>query len=197
VPNFFIFIFIFLNQFLFNSIDEDYGTEAITEDHLKKMYSNANRQENLEVLLNLTFNQSHLQMEDTFLRAKWLTKPETLGDVAIIQILNIIQKKVKGLILDQRELENNANTDKEKINPTQKEMFKNKIENMIDLMNKLDFINKMVEMLDSESNTKKDCSILILCTMSGCKSLLGLMMNREFLKSLILHINRFKKASKK
>ena len=80
------------------------------------MYSNANRQENLEVLLNLTLNQSALQMEDTCLRAKWLTKPETLGDVAIIQILNIIQKKIKGFILDEREISNSQNSNSKNIN---------------------------------------------------------------------------------
>ena len=67
------------------------------------MYSNANKQENLSVLIILEDNQSVISIDETLLRSNWLTKLETLGDIAIIQILNIVQKKIKGFILDEQD----------------------------------------------------------------------------------------------
>ena len=171
----------------FYRLGEDYGTEAITEDYLKKMYSNANREENLEILLSLTDNQSAITIDETLLRSNWLTKPDTLGDVAIIQILNIIQKKIKGFLLDEREMYISKN----------KDQLQQKIDNFMAQLVKINLINKMVKLFDSNSFTKKDVAILILCTLSACRSILSLMMNREFIKNLTLHVNRFKTASRK
>ena len=151
------------------------------------MYSNANREENLEILLSLTDNQSIITIDETLLRSNWLTKPETLGDVAIIQILNIIQKKIKGFLLDEKDMYIAKNQDQ----------LKQKIDSILIQINKTNMINKMISLLDSNSFTKKDVSILILCTLSACRPILNLIMNKEFIKSLILHVNKFKKASKK
>jgi hypothetical protein len=151
------------------------------------MYSNANREENLEILLSLTDNQSVITIDETLLRSNWLTKPETLGDVAIIQILNIVQKRIKGFLLDEKEMYMSKN----------KPQLQQKIDNVIAQLNKINLINKMVELLDSNSYTKKDVAILILCTLSAFRCTLNLLINREFIRNIILHVNRFKTASKK
>lgn len=151
------------------------------------MYSNANREENIEVLLTLIDNQSEIKIDETLLRSNWLTKPETLGDVAIIQILNIVQKKIKGFILDEKGL----------FFSKTKDHLQQKINNFIEQIEKTDLINKMLQLLlESYSYTKKDVSMLILCTLSGCRPLLNLMLNKDFIKLLIQHVNSFKKASK-
>jgi hypothetical protein len=114
-----------------------------------------------------------------------LAKPETLGDIAIIQILNIVQKKIKGLILDEKEQQNETN----------KEKNLRKIEHLIQSLNENNLIQRMIDLLESSSFTKKDVSILILCTLSAHRNILSLLLNKEVLGSLIRHINSFKKTS--
>jgi hypothetical protein len=150
------------------------------------MYSNANKQENLSVLIILVDNQSVISIDETLLRSNWLTKPETLGDIAIIQILNIVQKKIKGFILDEKDRYHNKC----------KDHLTQRIDNFLSQLRETNFIYKMLQLLDSNSYTKKDVSILILCTLSAHRSVLNLMLTREFIKSLINHVNSFKTISK-
>lgn len=148
------------------------------------MYSNANRDENVELLMKLLDNQSKVTIDETTLRSNWLAKPETLGDVAIIQILNLMQKKVKIYNLSERD------------NINDKTGIKNPhAESMLITVENTNLIEKLLELLDSPSNTKKDVSVLILCTLSACRVLLRLMMNKDFLQRLINHVNSFKKLS--
>lgn len=150
------------------------------------MYSNANREENVPILMKLITNESKVTIDETVLRSNWLTKPESLGDIAIIQLLNIIQKKIKGYLLDEKEI---SSTSSQK----DKEALNKKVEQMIGVINENEMIEKMLELLDSSSNTKKDVAILILCTLSACRSVLNLMLNTSFIQSLINHVNSFKR----
>ena len=145
------------------------------------MYSNANREENLEILLNLIDNESKITFDDSLMRSNWFSKPKTLGDMVIIQIQAIIQKKIRGIMFDE-----NINRDST-LSRRGKE-FLNKIK-------ETNFINRMLELLNSESKTKKDISILILCSLSECRHLIVLLLEKEFMKKIINHINSFKKIS--
>lgn len=149
------------------------------------MYSNANKQENLEILLTLVDNNSEIQIDETLLRSNWVTKPETLGDIAIIQILNLMQKKIKGLILDEKDTYRYKN----------KDMLKKSVDHFLLQLKEANLLEKTILLLDSNSNTKKDASILILCTLSNYNAVLRIMLNKEFINSLIAHVNSFKKAS--
>lgn len=150
------------------------------------MYSNANREENLEILLSLTDNKSVITINETLIRQNWLTKPETLGEVAMIQILNIIQKKVKGLLFDEKDYFITNTKDK----------YLLRIESIKIQFEKTDLINRMLTMLESQSSTKKDVAILILVTLSNVREFLNMMMKKEIIKCLIMHINQLKIQSK-
>lgn len=150
------------------------------------MYSNANRQEDLKTLLSLSDNKSQVTLVDTTIRENWVTRPETLGDVVLIQILCVLNKKIKSFILDANPI----------IGTPNHEVLDKKIENFSLQLKEIDFIDRMVQLLDSSSNTQKDVSILILIILTACRSILNLMMTKEFLKALINHINTFKKISK-
>ena len=149
-----------------------------------RMYSNANKEENLEFLMNLVDNESKIILDETILKSNWLAKPDTLGDVVILQILSMITKKIKGFNLDEKEIQNANN----------KDLIQQKIETFLKQIQSTDLINRMIELLESPSNTKKDVAILILCILSGCKPFINLMLNKEFLQSLISHVNSFKKS---
>jgi len=145
------------------------------------MYSNANREENLEILLNLIDNESKITFDDSLMKSSWFSKPKTLGDMVIIQIQAIIQKKIRGIMFDE-----NINSDSP-LSRRGKE-FLNKIK-------ETNFINRMLELLNSESKTKKDISILILCSLSECRILIVLLLEKQIIKKIINHMNSFKKIS--
>jgi hypothetical protein len=149
------------------------------------MYSNANREENLEILLSLTDNKSIITINETLIRQNWLTKPETLGDVAIIQILNIIQKKVKGLLFDEKDY----------FIMNTKDKYMLRIESIKVQFDQTDLINRMLTLLESQSSTKKDVAILILVTLSNVREFLNMMMKKEIIKSLILHLHQMNNQS--
>ena len=65
------------------------------------MYSEANRTENLSVLMQLVNNESSIEIESTLLFKNWVTNPKTLGDIAIIQIYVIIQRRIRNIIFDE------------------------------------------------------------------------------------------------
>lgn len=148
--------------------------------------------------MGLIPNQSKVVLEDTLICQNWLTKPETLGDVAIIQILHIIEKKIKSYLLDDFELTNGTpDTNTSSINHNALRERKDKrSENILLIVKENQMISSMLQLLDASSSCKKDVSILILCALTSCKPVLSLMLNKSTLESLISHINSFKMMSK-
>lgn len=53
----------------------------------------------------------------------------------------------------------------------------------------LNFIQEISNLLNSNSSTKKDTSILIFVALSNCKEFLNLLSNKNFIQSMINHIN--------
>ncbi len=145
------------------------------------MYSNANREENLDLLLVLIDNESKVTFDENLLKSNWFSKPKTLGDLVIIQIQTIIQKKIRGINFDE-----NINRDT-KLSRRGKEFVKKVEESKL--------IDKMSEYLNSESHTIKDISILILCSLSECQHFIPFLANNGMIKKIINHINGFKKLS--
>jgi hypothetical protein len=148
------------------------------------MYSNASRRQDLKTLLSLVDNQSEVTLQDVKIGEEWVTKPRTLGEVVVVQILSVVHKKLEYFIFNANNLLGGNN-----------KILEKEFENFILHINEIDFINRILHFLDSNSDTKKDLAILILIRLTSFRYTLNMMMTREFLKRLIDHINRFKKIS--
>jgi len=146
------------------------------------MYSNANRQENIEHLLLIINNESKISFDESLLKSNWFSKPDTLGELAVIQIHAIIQKRIRGMSCE----ENLTSY----LNPSRG--GKEFIQKILDI----NFIDKMCELLNSLSDTKKDISILVLCSLSECKHFINYLANNEMIVKIINHINMVTKISK-
>ena len=146
------------------------------------MYSNANREENLEQLLILIDNDSKISFDESILKSNWFSKPNTLGDLVIIQIQTIIQKRIRGITCEE-----NITTYS---NPSRRgSEFVHKI---IDIK----LIEKMTVHLNSLSDTKKDISILVLCSLSECRHFIYYIANIEMIVKIIHHVHTVRKTSK-
>mgnify|MGYP000373199074 CR=1 FL=1 len=118
----------------------------------------------------LVDNQSKVTVENTKIEENWTAYPQTLGDVSIISILGLIVKKIKNSSL--------------------------KLDENIYSPNKhIKLIDKLLTMLDSDSDTKKDVSLLILYYMTLIKPLFLLMLKKEFINTIIIHINKMREIS--
>lgn len=146
------------------------------------MYSEANRTENLSVLMKLVNNESSIEIESTLLSKNWVTNPRTLGDIAIIQIYVIIQRRIRNILFDQC-------TNKV---PSQA-MIAIK-ENTIKSLLELNFIQEILNLLSSSSSTKKDTAILIFVALSNCKDFLKLISYKNFIEQMIQHLNSMKET---
>jgi hypothetical protein len=118
----------------------------------------------------LVDNQSKVTIENTKIEENWTAYPQTLGDVSIISILGLIVKKIKNYSL---KLDDNTYSPNKHIK----------------------LIDKLLSMLDSLSDTKKDVSLLILYYMTLVRPLFMLMFKKEFLNNIILHINNMREMS--
>lgn len=149
------------------------------------MYSNASRRQDLKTLLSLSDNESLVTLEDVQLGEAWVTRPKTFGDVVVVQILSVLHKKLSHLIYNANYLLA-GNT----------KYLEKELENFILQLKDINFIERILMMLDSDSDTKKDIAILILIRLTSFRYTLNLMLTRDLLKNLIIHINKFKKISK-
>jgi predicted GNAT family N-acyltransferase len=147
------------------------------------MYSNANKEENFEILLSLVDNESKIKIEDSF---NWLAHPETLGDLALTQIYFLVQKRIKIFVYEDKCQSSNE----------ARNVLQQKIDNTLMIFQQTNLINKLIKLLESNSDTKKDVSILILGSLSNHRAFLNLMLNKEMIQSLINHVSSFNKISK-
>jgi len=147
------------------------------------MYSNANKNCDLYTLICLVENESQVDLDGDFYNNSWFAKPETLGDVAYLQIFSIIQKKVKEISLDERLHENDL-------------VFQNKYDKFMNDLNKNKLIEKICHYLISGSNSKKDVSILILSELSLCQRVVKIFSCEAYIQLFIDHAKSFKKISK-
>lgn len=149
------------------------------------MYSNANKNYDLGTLICLVENESQIDLDGDFYNNSWFAKPQTLGDVAYLQIFSMIQKKVKEISLDERLLENDI-------------AFQNKYDRFMNMdLNKNKLIDKVCHYLKCGSNTKKDVSILILSELSLCQRVLKVFSCEALIQLFIDHAKSFRQLSKK
>jgi hypothetical protein len=120
----------------------------------------------------LVDNESRIIVENTNIENNWTAYPETLGDVSIISILGLIVKRIK-----MHEFNNKIKKNDDKITQMIKE---------------INLIDKLVSLLKSESNTKKDVSLLILYYMTLINPIFKIMLCRDFIEAIVDHINEFK-----
>ena len=64
--------------------------------------------------------------------------------------------------------------------------------NTIKMLIELNFIQEISNLLNSNSSTKKDTSILIFVALSNCKEFLNLLSNKNFIQSMLQHIDNMK-----
>lgn len=146
------------------------------------MYSNANRNDDLNTLIVLYENESRINLDGDLYNNTWLSKPTTLGDVAFIQIFKIIQKKIKEINFGEK-LHYNDKTFTLKYDNFMNEISKNKI------------IEKVCSALQEGSNTKKDVAVLILLELVNSQRINKILSSPEYIKVFIDHANSFKKFS--
>lgn len=146
------------------------------------MYSNANREEDLDKLLELLENNSKISIKDDVIKGIWFSMPNTLGDLIIIQIHAIVQKKIRGILFDE-------SLNKDRALSRRGKSFLKEIKST-------NLIEHMCDLLDSNSFTKKDISILVINSLSECRHIVGFLMNKETIGKIIRHVNSFKKLSK-
>ena len=147
------------------------------------MYSNANKNEDLNALMILYENESRINLDGELYKNTWLSKPNTLGDVAFIQIFKIIQKNIKDLSFGEKQHYNDK-------------YFSAKYEKFINEINLYKVIEKVSLALDSSSDTKKDVAILILIELATSQKIIKILSLTENIKVFINHAYSFKKNSK-
>jgi len=147
------------------------------------MYSNANRNDDLNTLIILYENESRINLDGDLYKNTWLSKPTTLGDVAFIQIFKIIQKKIKEISFGEKLHYND-------------ESFKLKYDLFMNEINKNKLIEKVCTALQSGTNTKKDVAILILLELANSQRINKILSSQEFMKIFIEHANTIKRYSK-
>lgn len=147
------------------------------------MYSNANRNDDLDTLIILCENESRINLDGDLYNKTWLSKPMTLGDVAFIQIFKIIQKKIKEISFGEK-LNYNDVAFKTRYEQFKIEITKNKI------------IEKVCSALQTGSNTKKDVAILILLELVNAQKISKILSSSEFMQIFIDHAYAIKKFSK-
>lgn len=147
-----------------------------------RMYSNANKQDDLATLIALSDNESRIYLDEKLYSGTWLSKPKTLGDVAFIQIFKIIQKKIKEISLGEKVHKNSP------LFLLQCEAFVAEI-----LANQI--IEKVCRALNCNSNTKRDVAILILLELANSQRVISLISTHEYLKLFIEHAHSLKKYS--
>lgn len=147
------------------------------------MYSNANRNDDLNTLIVLYENESRINLDGDLYNNTWLSKPTTLGDVAFIQIFKIIQKKIKEISFGENHYYNDQS-------------FKLKYDNFINEISKNQILEKVCTALQTGSNTKKDVAILILLELANSQRINKILSSHEYIQTFIDHANSFKKNSK-
>ena len=147
------------------------------------MYSNANRNDDLNTLIVLYENESRINLDGDLYNNTWLSKPTTLGDVAFIQIFKIIQKRIKEISFG------------EKLH-YKDEAFKLKYDKFMNEISKNKIIEKVCAALQNGSNTKKDVAMLILLELVNSQRINKILSSPEYMQAFIDHANSFKKNSK-
>lgn len=154
----------------------------------------------------LITNKSKINIEDQTIKQNWINKPETLGDVSMIQILQILEKKITILNYEEKALINLAGkSNKDNSNYLNNENINigTKLEIKREELEKLfienNFLEEIIHYLNDNSNNKikiackKDVSLLILYNMCKCEASLYILTRHcEIISILILHINSFK-----
>jgi len=128
----------------------------------------------------------------------WISNPKTLGDLSFLQIMNIIKKRMNNCFLNlyniQEEEDALNNSRNESIlNEKVVLMEKKEKETLINYIKNNNFIERVFDLLQDPSDTKKDASILIICLISSNRFYcLELLMKKEIIIRLIKHIESFK-----
>jgi hypothetical protein len=197
--------------------NEDSIFNEMTQQQLKDFYLKASKEENLELLLKLVDNPSRVILEDNNLHTSnlinhspksvktstteggnWIQKPETLGELSLMKIFSIIETRLEYINTQEEKIQlkieekNNQNPDTSILDPIKIEENKNEFQSFMDEIKDIKFIVKIFKLLESDSNTIKDLAILILSELSSSNQILSLMLHKDYLQKLILHISCFR-----
>ncbi len=146
------------------------------------MYSNANRNDDINTLIILCENESRINLDNNLYNNTWLSEPTTLGDVAFIQIFKIFQKKIKEISFEEKLHRNDEN-------------FNSKYDKFVNEINRNKIIEKVTSALQLGSNTKKDVGVLILLELVNSQRICKILSNPVYIQAYIDHANGFKKYS--
>jgi hypothetical protein len=112
------------------------------------------------------------------LRKNWFTKPETFGDIALINLLGVIVRKLNIIELEERT----------KSMPGIATGF-------YKLVKETHLIKRLLAFLESNSNTKKDVSLLILLHLTCSRLLLEFLIEEGVLKAILQYLESLKELS--
>lgn len=202
---------------------DDLFIYELNQKQLKDFYLKASKEENLELLLKIVDNPSKVILDDNILQSSNLVnhspksvktssdsgnwshsqKPETLGELSLIKIFSIIEKRLDYISTQEekiqlkKEEQNNPLPDTSILDLIKVEENKNEFQSFVDEIKDSKFIFKIFKLLESDSYTIKDLAILILSFLSSSNQILSLMQHKEYIQKLILHINCFSNSKYK
>ena len=113
-----------------------------------------------------------------FKSTTWISQPKTLGDISLLQIMNIVKKRLVNNEMFAMQEEEEINNSKLNINEVETKingftaLDLQEKENLINYIKTNNFIQKIMDFIESSSDTKKDASIVILCLISTSNYLL-------------------------
>jgi len=151
-----------------NSNYKENEIDNFEETELKELILNAKDVESIEFLIKLINNRRKIIIEGPFIISNWLVKPETLGELALLHILALLQNE-------------NLQVDN----------------NFYKILKENHFISEILHMVNSNDNFKKDSGILILTELTTHDSMIPLMIHKEVFQKLFLYINNLRNLNYK
>lgn len=187
-----------------------YNSEFSNSNFFYDILSIGINKKDLNILITLLNNPSKIRINPyndqlKNLTNSWISPPNSLGDLVIISILEIIEKNIDFIENITKIHNNDTESSTNKFNDDsscfyyiEDENNKNaflKPEKIITDIIENNLINKLFWLLINGSDTKKDSSIIILIKLTKNKILKKSMTSKSTIKLLINHIIGFKLLS--
>jgi hypothetical protein len=169
--------------------------QDLSDESLKNIFVKAAEEEDIDTLLKLVYIHISIKVKSDYFQWGWINNPETLGDLAGLEILRIIYTKLvpkeedeAAVLTDTSPHGQNQDTNKNSLKIID---FTKIFEEFVALLKKIKFVQRSIKLLEADSKTLQDVCIWIFSYLSLNDYTLPLLTHKEIMQRFIHHINNY------